>query len=178
MKLVIFLLFIIFLSIESKFHCRLTRIVCEVSGKTIVQKPTCFIKTYNRQSYLTARLNVSRKIPNAKIDYKLFHKNSDGFRKILEFRNIEICKILRDVNAVVPYDIIKKVIDDVKNSMEGNLHEFCDIIGEVYVNNYTVIGLSSMEIIPAGDYCVKLLFHDEKDDKIGSSELSFRLLKK
>jgi hypothetical protein len=116
MKIIFKILFlIVFISeLKAKIIIRLTKIIREISGKTVPQKPICYIKTFDKHSHKTIRYNISRKVPN-------FHKNSDEFRKVVEFKGIEILKILTNINAAATVSFVKTPIDYLKKMANGNL---------------------------------------------------------
>lgn len=164
--------FIVCLSIflcESKFNLRMTSINCYGGLKTVPQKHWCQIKNIKRQSFLTIKVNLSRPVENVKIDVQSFYKNSDGFKQILEFKNIEACNIIRSANfdsLLIP-QMIKDIATFLKKSINGNIFDVCDkVIGEIYFYNLSFNGLVMLNFFPSGEYKLNLLFHDGVDEKI------------
>jgi hypothetical protein len=175
MKIVIVLALIYLSGVEAKSILRLTRIICEVSGKTIQGQPICMIKTYNKISYFSIRFNASRATPNVKMDATDYRKNSDGYTKMLGFTDVEICKMYLNIkNSSNPF--FKSVLEDTLNRLDGNVFELCSVKeGEIRINNYTY---ATSNIWPAGDYKANYLFHDEFDKKIFNFTTFQRLFRK
>lgn len=152
--------------------------ICNASNKTIPQKPWCQIKNFKKQSYFTFKVNVSRNISNMKVDIEPSRKNSDGYRRVLEFKNLEICKILKgaDLDSMLIPQTIKEFFYCVRKSMNGNILDACDIIGEIYLKNFTFSDFAVFDLFPPGDYKGKVLFHDDIDQEaltmIGFARLS------
>lgn len=161
---------------NAKFHFRMVKIECSSSKVTIPTRPSCFIKTYQRQSFLTVCTNITRKLPNAKIDYYQYRKNSDGYQKIIEFKNMEICKMIMNTDSTsVP--LMKSLIDHIRKMSKGNFLDGCDLIGESCMYNFTVANFTLMELYPEGDYMTNILYYDQVDSNIFNLSLYSRISK-
>lgn len=164
------------LIINAKFHYRMTKIECNASKKTVPERPLCLIKTYQRQSYLSICSNLTRKIPNAKVDYYNYRKNSDGYQKIIEFKQIEICKLVQNAaSSSIP--MMKSLVDYIKKNSNGNFLEACDLVGISCMNNFTVANFQLMDLYPAGEYMTNMLYYDEDDENIFNITLFAHLTK-
>lgn len=118
------------------------------------------------------KTNLSRSGENLQIDFETFHKNSDGFRKILGFKNIEACKIAKSANIdqmMIP-QLFKDIYHQLKKSMNGNFLDRCD-------NNLTLENFSVLELFQKGEYIGSFLFHDEIDEMAFSIETISRVVK-
>jgi hypothetical protein len=139
-------------------------VVCEISSVTI-SKAICLIRIYKRQSYLTIQYNLTRKTPDCKLNLTISRKNADGFQTILDFKRLDICKFLQNINNPLIPSLLKESLQFMKNT--GNIFDACDIIGQVDIKNLTLKDMKIIEIFPPGHYQVLVKIFDEKDDKIG-----------
>lgn len=117
-----------------------------------------------RQNYFTVIAMVIRKFPEAKVDYILKRENSDGYQNVINTKNIEFCKILKNTKQA-PIPFIKTFIDFIKSAATGNFLEFCDTIGEIRFANVSYTNYTLFEMYPAGRYIGSYLFHDDSDDQ-------------
>lgn len=188
MKMSIKTIFIIFLISQfvdnstSKFYHRITRFICATSNKTVLNNVSCFYRTFKGNGYFSFRGTLMRKVINPKIAYTNNRKNSDGWSKVLDIKDIEICKILNDLKStstIIPY--VKSTIEYFKSISNGNFLNSCNMTGEFYGYNLTVLSLvannSLFEYFPAGEYLGNVLYHDELDSNIMNLTLQFRLVK-
>lgn len=177
MKFSLILLILLFQLTVSKFNHRITKISCSVSGKSVLTNVSCHFKTFKKNGYVSFRGTLVRRIPNAKVDYCNTRKNSDGYQKILEIKDIEICKILKDVesSSIIPF--VKTFIQYVKSVSTGNLLNACNMTGEVYGYNVTMSNMSSYEFFPKGEYMSSVYFYDDLDDKIINVTILYQLIK-
>lgn len=116
------------LIIESKFNIRILRVICENFGNSIPMKPSCSIKTIKRQKFISIRLNLTRKVSIATLNYWVFHKNSDGYKKIFEREDFQICKVIKTINTEkvdifisLMSPLLTNVYNFVKSNANGNI---------------------------------------------------------
>lgn len=170
--LILVFLFGYFMTCESRLFMRITKINCEISRKTIPEQPTCFIKTYKKQSYITIKLNITRKVPNLLLSYNTSRKNSDGYTKFLELKDLEFCKIFR--SKTLSFDgIVGLIAESVIKLIDGNVFEVCTKKeGEKSVNNLTFTSILSLfQAFPAGEYLNSLHFYDKNDENVATINL-------
>lgn len=168
-KIHLALLFILISICESKFRVRMTKINCNGSLKTVPQKPWCQIKNIRKESYFTMKLNITRSVPNMNIDFGSYYKNSDGFRRVIEFKNIEACKIINNkgnIDSMLIPQMIKDLAKYLRDMIDGNIFDGCTTNGELNIKNLTFKDLTMLNIFPHGEYRIDLLFHDEIDDNV------------
>lgn len=187
MKFFILLIFLkVFLITNGAPRIRLLRVFCEISSKTIPQKPSCNIKTFKGQSYLSVRLNLSRTINDGLLNFACHHKKIDGFQKIIGIENVKICKIVSSMKTSSSNfstglnfnPLLVRVFEYIKTKADGNIFEACETVGNIFLNNLTFSGLPMLRIWPQGDYKADVLFHDKNDGKILNFTLLSRILQK
>jgi hypothetical protein len=166
------------LDVESKVPFKLTGITCETSYKTVPEKPVCFIKTLQREYYVNIRFNTTRKLPNLKLDFEILHANADGFRKIIEFKQINLCNHHVSTNSESSplRNVVKMVLDHIAISMNSNVLSACDSFGEFYVKNFTWTNKKIVGFFPSGDYKANLKFYDDLDVEGAFVTISVRKL--
>lgn len=149
---------------DTKFRYRMLKINCKVSNKTILGEPICRFRSIKRESYLTIRVQTIRMVPDAKITYISRRKNSDGYQKVMEIKDIEICKMLRNI-AQAPFPVVQDFVNHARK-MSGNFLNGCNIKGEISVVNATLANFSALEFFPQGDYMTTFLIFDDFDSSI------------
>lgn len=177
--LILLLVMSLLLTYESKTLIRFTRIICEISRNTIPEQPTCFIKTHKKQSYFTIRFNLTRKTPNALLNYNSNRKNSDGYTRIVDLKNLEICKMIQS-NKFSFTGIISLMFESSIKIIKGNAFEICTKKeGEKSIDNFTLSSLATLfEPMPAGEYLASHLLFDKNDENILNITLYYQLFKK
>jgi hypothetical protein len=150
---------------------------CTTSGKSLLSNLSCYFKTFKRNGYFSFRGTLMRQISNAKVSYSNARKNSDGYQKILGLENVEICKILNDVQSSSLVPFAKSFIEYIKSVSSGNFIDACNLTGEIYAYNITMANMSSFELFPAGEYMGTILYFDDLDSKILNITLQYRLIK-
>lgn len=160
-----------------KFRDVIRKVQCDTSNKTMLNNITCMSRSYKRKSFITIQGTIIRKLPNLKVNFTLQRQNSYGYQKNLNFENLEICKLLRDVSSS-PVPFVKDFILYLKSDFgENNILDICDMIGELRCVNASMGGFVAMEMFPAGDYAASYRFFDEKDDKALNLIITSRLFK-
>lgn len=177
-SILIVFLFGYFLTCETTVFVRLTRVVCEISRKTIPQQPDCFMKTYNKQTHLTVRFNMTRHTPNLKLDFSYSFKNSDGYSKVLGWRNLKFCKLIENANSAL--GLFKTLFDRVLKNINGNALEMCTIqSGLKVLDNVTFSDFGVLyETWPMGDYLTSHYFYDKYDQNVLNVTLYSRVYRK
>lgn len=160
---------------DTRFRYRVMKLNCESSNKTVLQ-PICTFRSIKRESYLTVRGNSIRKFPNAKLTYISRRKNSDGYQKVLEVKDIEVCKIVKNL-ADAPFPFIKDFVNYIKDNAGGNFLNGCNIIGEIFMVNGTMANFSAFEMFPQGDYMNNFHVFDDFDSKIFNATLTSHISK-
>lgn len=112
------------------------------------------------------------------IDIEHFHKKADGFKKTTEFKKVEVCKIVRDLNNPKSPFIVRELIKYMKTIINGNIFEACDITGEIRVNNLTLKDCTLLELWPTGIFRTDILIYDEIEKKIGFLSVENSFVKK
>lgn len=110
----------------------------------------------------------------------LKRQNSDGFRTVLDIKNIEVCKIIKNLeNSPIPFvDTFINYLKSGKAFGGGNLMEFCDLKkGDIYFLNGTLDKFGAMEIFPEGFYVFSLLAFDNFDADILNMTFVVRFVK-
>lgn len=166
-----------FCDTETKFRFLMRKFICESSNKTL-RNVSCKYKLFKRDSYLTFRGTMMRKVPNLNLSFVIKRKNSDGYQTILDVKDIEICKLTNNV-ATSNFSYINKFVDYIKTSFSstGNWLNFCDFVGEIYFTNGTFSKLSLLEMFPEGDYSVSHIYFDEIDSQAINVSTMFHLTK-
>lgn len=161
---------------ECKTRFRMTRMICDTSNETVLQNISCRVQTYKRESFITIRATLLRKSMDAKVTFSNYRKYTEGYQRLIYLKNIEACKIIRNIeNASLPF--IQSFIDHIKSNAKGNFMSACNIIGEVYIVNLTFANLPAVNVYPEGDYIASYHFHDEFDDKIANITLMAHISK-
>lgn len=174
-----FIILLVLYVCESKFRFGLRRIFCVVtSNKTVYNNASCRFKTYSFNSYISFRITLKRRIPNCKVSFTLSRRNSDGYQKIIDLKDVEICKMIRNVEES-PLKFVRDVMLYYEHSFApvGNWLKFCELIGDIYYINGTYANLAAFELYPAGDYMSNYIFHDEIDSKAFNFTLMYHLSK-
>jgi hypothetical protein len=179
LKFLILGIFSYFIKTDTKMVTRLTGVVCEISRKTIPEQPTCFIKTYNTQTFLTIRFNITRNTPRLKLNYSDNFKNSDGYNKVFELNNLEICKMVQSSksSSLLPF---KLVFEYFMENLNGNVLEICSKQeGEKFIENFNAKELGPLYASwPTGDYLTSHHFYDKNDQNVINVTVYTRLYQK
>lgn len=143
---------------------------CETSNKTFYSNVSCTYKTYKGGKCLANfRATIMRRSLNFKSTTLLQRQNSDGYQTILEFKNIEICKLLKNLEAA-PVPFIGKFLEFLKSGSafgSGNVMSMCDLTsGEMNFFNASLENFPAISLFPSGDYSLSVHFFDNVDDKI------------
>lgn len=142
------------------------KIICETSNKTVLSRLICKFRTIKRVSYLTNIVKSIRKMSNLKVSYTSRRKNSDGFQKVMEIKDVEICNIITNIKeASLPF--VSEFIKYASQMAEGNYMTACDgIVGEFSFINATLANFTALNMFPQGDYKSYFHFADDVDSKV------------
>lgn len=164
---------------ETASFLRLTRIICQISRITIPEQPDCFIKTYKKRSYFTVRFNTTRKSPNLQLNYKSSRKSADVYSRILEFKDLEICKIFQTKKFSF-IGIFHSIFEETLKLIGGDVFEVCTKKeGEKIVKNVTFSDMTAVfETFPPGDYLNIFHFFDKNDPNVINVSLYSQWIKK
>lgn len=158
---------------DAKFRYRMLQFICETSSKTIHSNVSCLFKTYkNRRSLVNLNATIIRPTTNHRLDMLatllVQRKTRDGFQKLLEFKNIEVCVLIKNIQKA-PVPFVGEILNYLKNGGafdEGNVLDICDIFGKIYFVNGTMEKFAALEMFPSADYLVGVHLYDKFDDKI------------
>lgn len=126
---------------NGKFRYRITKFNCATSNKSLYSNVSCYYRTYKTGSHASFRATILRAADNTesvKLTSILKRQNSDGFRTVLEIKNIEVCKIVKNLeNSPIPF--VGNFFDFLKSGKafgSSNVMEFCDLRnGDLYFLN-------------------------------------------
>lgn len=154
--------------IQSKTRFRIMQMICETSNKTVLRNISCRVRTFKRESFYTIRATLIRKVGNLKVTYSNYRKYIEGYQRLLHLKDIEACKIIRNIeNASIPF--IQSYFDHLKSNVRGNYLSACNMIrGEVSMINGTFANLTAVNFYPEGYYMGVYNLYDELDDKIAN----------
>lgn len=103
---------------------------------------------------------------NMKVTYTSERKNSDGFQKVVQIKDVEICKIFKDIKSA-PIPFVGDFVTYLRTIAKGNYLDCCEgIVGKLAMINGTFANFSALNMYPQGDY--KSIFHyfDNQDSNI------------
>ncbi|CRL02572.1 CLUMA_CG016132, isoform A [Clunio marinus] len=171
-RLLIF--FQLILSNDSKSSVYIDKVECGASLKT-VSKFNCNVKKFSRIPLLNFGYTLTRKTSNLMGYNVVFRQSSgDSFNKVLELKNIEVCKMIKDASS---QPFLKDSIDYIRK-FNGNLFRTCEIEGEIFLTNITFGELSVVKYFPAGSYKTFVKVFDSKDANIYNLTLFSKLVHK
>lgn len=177
----VILLFVYVFNISNgKFRYRITKFNCATSNKTLYSNVSCQYKTYKTGSLASFRATILRISENVQLTCVLKRQNSDGYRTVLNIKNIEICKIIKNLeNAPIPFiDTFLNFLKSGKAFGSSNVMEFCDLKkGDIYFLNGTLDKFGTMEIFPEGFYVFNIQVFDYLDPDILNMTFVTRLVK-
>lgn len=179
-RVILFFIYV-FNASNGKFRYRITKFNCETSNKTLYSNVSCQYKTYKTGSFASFRATILRFSDNVKLTGVLKRQNSDGFRTVLDIKNIEVCKIIKNLeNAPIPF--IDTFLNYLKSGKAfaggGNVMEFCDLKkGDIYFLNGTLDRFGALEIFPEGFYDFSIHVFDNLDADILNMTFVSRLVK-
>lgn len=154
---------------DGKFRYRIMKVICDSSNKTVFNNVSCPYRTYKGgTSLVSLRGTIFRKSTNPLLTHVSKRQNSDGYQTIMEFKEIEICKLLKNIdNAPIPF--IGNFMNYLKNGAftEGNILDYrCGNIGELNFFNLSLLKFSPLDLFPEGDYILQFHVFDDFDSQI------------
>ena len=181
---IMLVIFVTFLCISSFISgvkvARFTSVKCAAYLNS-TKDPYCFIKAWIRKfPKLNFGFNLSRKISDGQVseDQKFYllkiifdcfqhhlsveHKMNGAFNKIVNLRNLPICKILDGSSENI---FMLKVIE-IFRSRANELMDICSRSGEFKISNFSLANSSFLLLWPPGDYKVGFTFFDKNDESI------------
>lgn len=171
-----FMVGVLFLSIATfpTFECRkqklrLRAIKCNSSGR-IATVQNCRIKTYNRSSYYSLAVNLSRSMVDGRI-FVLYErlKQLGLFEPLYQFDNLEFCQILLNTSFAQYIPLVAASIHHLIQF--GKIIELCR--GSLYLemSNVTWDTFPPYQLILKGEYRFNYRWLDRSDDNIFSCSL-------
>lgn len=179
MKYKVLLLAIVFVLInaillsDAKFRYRILKFICETSNKTVLNNVSCTYKTYKGgrclANFRATIIRPAKSRLDMLVSLLLHRKNLDGFQKVLDIQNVEVCKLLKSIQQS-PIPFVGEIMDYLKTGgafEKGNVLDFCDMVdGEINFFNGSLENFEIIEMFPAGSYLMKINFSDNFDDDV------------
>lgn len=179
---------------------RFRTVHCESSGKSL-KVIFCFIKTFSRKIFtLNIGLEAVRNMTSIMVNFDLFilfssvnsllgkfhlffkfdaliyRDSGKSFQRILNFENIDWCKIY---NTAKEIQFFKLFLDDlVMRTSAAVFLEICNKVGDFKAHNISVSNLPFFGPFPNGDYFISFKAYNDIDDLIMNVTATLRLTHK
>lgn len=157
----IFILACVLPILDSKFVHRFIKVECGASLKTVVD-PYCFMK-FRKGKFVISQLLLSNFIKNSfQLFYEFSHKNDEAYEVISQQPKIELCKLLKGIEANAFFNNMLDVIKVVGKGVVAA----CTTTGDIKTFNASITDSPFMRRWPTGDYKTTFRLFDEIDDNI------------
>ncbi|CAO1305631.1 unnamed protein product [Diamesa tonsa] len=133
---------------------RFNKVECLASGKTLLPKHECFVKSYSR-SYATMNINwkFNRPLTDFKFSVAMEYKYVTTFRQVFKTKDVDFCYLME--NKSIASTFFEMVISVIRESGLDSILHHCPY-NDVIAYNFSMTGDSVFSVFPSGDYrCIE-----------------------
>lgn len=174
------IIFLVLINLSFEFslpstYIRIRGVKCSSSMKS-AENPICFIKSNKKDVLMTLKFKLTRKVNDAKLDYRIDRITSNSVLNVFNLEAIHICSVLAGAKAS-PFPIVQYIIDYLKQ-FKSNLFEACSTTNLIEINNFTYKDFTMCSMFPLGQYFNFFKFFDDVDNNIYTLNLTTSNIRK